>query len=231
MVQLDKDWQIGIGAESDEKAAELVRKEAELRDKQKRLGKPVLRRVVKVMAILLLCTTMLAAVSMYAATFINPANAPPALGGLVSQLQRLSALFGLSAAHITAMATDGKAVPGTAADPKIAIRIAHLDAGIDLMEREQREAAAEAVQQQAIIDDSNRRITEVNGFYASTPNAPLKIRAAVDANYAAASADLINATRRLKELGEKHESLERRIRKADAEAQALDGKSHEAVTP
>jgi hypothetical protein len=113
---------------------------------------------------------------------------------------------------------------------QLAALIAQQERGIDLMQRELTDAThGETVARQE-ADAAAARVASADSYIASTR---LTARQLADARnvLAAASADLNNARRRAKELGEKRQSLTTRIAKAGAIRDDARRESERLTTP
>lgn len=102
--------------------------------------------------------------------------------------------------------------------------------GIDLMQREMAEATSGEDAARRDADAAASRVTTIENYIASTR---LTARQLADArsSLSAATADLNNARRRAKELGEKRQSLTARIVKASATRDYAQRESERLTTP
>jgi hypothetical protein len=230
MPELDKDWQAAIGSPGVEsKAQRLLRIEDELQAKRAAGRSESAWFFYKMILLAVFVVGAGAAVAWHFGMF-GAAEVRKVTEWITGPGTTTTPFISVPSGAVTivpaaqsAVSAAQSAMPAKPLDPKIAAQVKRLEAGIDLMEREEREGDAETGRQQAIIAEANSRLADVQAWYASHPYARLDVRRATDANAQEANADLINATRRLKELQDKRTSLEGRIKKADADAQALDG--------
>jgi hypothetical protein len=240
MPQLSKDWQNAIGTTAAEsKAQRLLRIEDELLAKRAAGRAETTWYVYKLTLLVLALAGTAAGIAwhfgMFGAPIVErvvvavPAPQPPQRPAFISVPSGPVTIVEAPAPVVQRVAI----VPAPAAapvlvqplkplDPKILERIKHLDAGIDLMEREEKDGDAEAGRMNDLIADAHRRLREIASYCRLHPRRTLDDQRQLDNNSANAYTDIDNANHRLGELAQKRASLEDRVKKADAEAQALD---------